>query len=252
MNEAVFLVPHQDDEILAMGAYIRQHVEAGRETVVVMVTDGQASGARTKLKSQKGCDLSESAFSKARDREFIDCMTRLGVPEYNLYFENLLDGGLTLLQAKSVWRKYIANFPAGSYKTMSWMDAHKDHHLLGRALDELNRNGEVPNGDARFCRSQLYTDAPTPGGSNQSAADPNVVKLAAGAYGVWSPNNLAHAYYMGSGPRYGIGHLSVPAMFSELDSNPVTFVHVGSQHYTSAKRTAANDWLTSRGLTAYL
>jgi LmbE family N-acetylglucosaminyl deacetylase len=251
MSQAVFLVPHQDDEILTMGAYIRQHVEAGREVVVVMVTDGSASGARAKLKAEKGYDLSESAFSKARDREFIDCMQRLGVPSHNLYFENLQDGTLTLAKAKSVWRKYIANFPAASYKTMSWIDEHKDHYLLGRALDELNNNSEVPNGDARFCRSFLYSTAPTPGGSNQTA-DANAIRLAADAYGVWSPNSLSHAGYPGSGPRYGIGHLSVPSMFTTLDNNPVTFVHQGSWYYSASKLAEANDWLTSRGLNGYL
>ena len=251
-GEAVFFIPHQDDEILTQGAYIQQHVAAGRDVKVVLLTDGQSSGARGLLETQKGITLSYSAFSKARDREFLDCLGRLGIAPNSVFFENYEDSNvLNRTIAKNVMRKYIAMFPNGSYKTMSWMDAHSDHFALGRALDELNRGGEVPNGDARFCRSTAYLDAPTPGGSKQRGDDAVVIN-AANAYNVWAPDDISDGDDRLSGPRYGIGFLSVKSAFDRLIADPYTFVHADSSGYTASQRTAANDWLAANGRPAYL
>jgi LmbE family N-acetylglucosaminyl deacetylase len=251
-GEAVFFIPHQDDEILTQGAYIQQHVAAGRDVKIVLLTDGQSSGARALIETQKGIALSQSAFSKARDREFLDCLGRLGIPPSSVFFENREDSQvLTRNIAKDIFRKYVEKFPNGSYKTMSWMDAHTDHFAMGRALDEMNRAGEIPNGDARFCRSTAYLDAPTPGGSKQRGDD-SVVINAANAYNVWEPDNYANGGDMMSGPRYAVGFTSVKSDFNRLIADPYTFVHADSSGYTASQRTAANNWLANNGRPAYL
>lgn len=92
----VFFFPHQDDELITQGAEILIHLNAGREVFTVAMSDGQSTGVRQKLKDEKGIDLSQSALSKARDREVIDSLTRMGVKRENIFFENLLDGGFTM------------------------------------------------------------------------------------------------------------------------------------------------------------
>lgn len=251
MAAVVFFVPHQDDEILSQGASIQQHVAAGRDVNIVLMTDGQASGARETIRTERGISLSESAFSKARDREFLDCLSRLGIPQSKVYFENLKDGGVTRVRTKEIFRDYITKFPGGAFKTMSWMDAHPDHHMLGRCLDELDLAGDVPGRDVRFIRSARYPGAVTPGGSNQRGDDA-IVCEAATAYNVWAPNRVSDASDMSRGPRYAIGYTSVNSYFTELLANPVSFTHVGSGAYNNADRIAANKWLRGKGHVAYL
>jgi LmbE family N-acetylglucosaminyl deacetylase len=250
-NPAIFFIPHQDDELLSMGAYILQHLDAGRDVHVVLMTDGQASGVRNVLASQ-GYPLSYAAFSKARDREFVSAMFALGLNEDHIHFENLEDGNLSRTKVKSVMMDYISAYGPGSYKTMSWMDEHKDHYILGRALDEITRAGEVPNNDSRFCRSLSYQDAPTPGGSWQRAKDNTRLFIAAWEYNVWNMNHGADAYDASRGPRYQIGFTSVKPEFDAMVADPKSWVHGPSTGYTAADRAAANSWLSARGLTPFL
>lgn len=250
-GEAVFFIPHQDDEILSMGAYILQHIEAGRDVKVVLMTDGQNSGVRNELIAD-GFELSHTAFAKARDREFLDCLTRLGVGLENIYFEDFEDGTLTRNPVKEVMKTYIEMFDWGSYKTMSWMDKHKDHYVLGRSLDELSRTGWVPNHDVRFCRSLSYQDAPTPGGSWLYASDIGKIIHAADAYYLWNAGAFADAKDPISGQRYAIGSTSVESAFDYMMSNPKCWVHGDASGYTVSKRTEANAWLAANGHPAYL
>lgn len=251
---AVFFFPHQDDELITQGCGIQSHLAAGREVVVVSMSDGQASGVRNILKGDYDIDLSYAAFSKARDREVLDSLTRLGVKRENIYFENLEDGGgYTISAVNAKIRKYIAKFGVASYKTHSWMDAHRDHHMLGKSLDILNRKGEVPNGDARFYRSWRYPDAPTPGGSWNNTTDQAQLNYASDAYRVWAPDEFAVSTDMGSGPRYSIGALSVgeTELKQGVEAGRV-WVHQDSSNYSTAKRAEANDWLKAQGHPAYL
>jgi len=40
---AIFLVPHQDDDVLIMGADVKRQVQAGRRVILVLLTDGSES-----------------------------------------------------------------------------------------------------------------------------------------------------------------------------------------------------------------
>ncbi len=43
---ALFVAAHPDDELLAMGVAVAEHVAAGRETHVLLLTDGGITSAR--------------------------------------------------------------------------------------------------------------------------------------------------------------------------------------------------------------
>jgi hypothetical protein len=123
---AVFLLPHQDDEMVMAGA-IREHVLAGRPVHVVIFTDGGATGSRFAIngindeqdavydsltpegthqptlvgKSSTGAllyrhfpdkegyhVLTKKEITVARNKEVFSSLTRLGVPAANIHFAN--------------------------------------------------------------------------------------------------------------------------------------------------------------------
>src|SRR5665647_3106621 len=73
---AIFFVPHQDDETLTMGADIAAHYQAGREIIVVQVTDGAKSGVRAEMCAQQGICLTIPRFVAARNAEQLGAAQR--------------------------------------------------------------------------------------------------------------------------------------------------------------------------------
>jgi LmbE family N-acetylglucosaminyl deacetylase len=130
MDPAVFFTPHQDDETLSMGASIVQHVAAGRQVIVVLLTDGGASGVRSLYPS-------DDVFIGERDREFNAAVKRMGGTPV-IRADRAHDGQLTIDYAQSVIQEYVDQYPAGSFKTMSEFDASPDHSNLGKALKNVS------------------------------------------------------------------------------------------------------------------
>lgn len=135
-----FFTPHQDDEALFLGASIKQHVAAGRQVWVVLLTDGGASSQCIPVYGTR------AACVAARDQEFINGVTSLGATPI-IRTDRVADGTLTAAYAKSVINNYYANvnYKLASYKTMSETDDHPDHAALGAGL----RLSSPP--DKRWC-----------------------------------------------------------------------------------------------------
>ena len=74
----VVVAPHPDDEVLAAGGLMRWTARQGREVVVVAVTDGEASHARSRR-------VSPDALRAHRALERCEALARLGVPEVTLH-----------------------------------------------------------------------------------------------------------------------------------------------------------------------
>ena len=241
---AVFFVPHQDDEILSMGASIVAHLKAGRDVKVVVVGDGTATGARITLCTQKNICLTPQQIGEARDLEFRDAMARIGVPAQNLYFEHKPEAHIDNAVANEVISKYVALFGTdASYVTMSWLDAHHDHYNLGYALNSRcvprGKAGVTPPQltDCRFYQSALYQPATptnklpnfdrvaTPAGGyyTMTGADATRLRNAAAAYSVFNPE-------IG---RYGIGVLSVASQFDYLLATPRSWYHLPSTGWST-------------------
>jgi hypothetical protein len=49
---AIFYIPHQNDETLSKGVAITQHLDAGREVIAVLYTDGAGSVAQKYLNGE--------------------------------------------------------------------------------------------------------------------------------------------------------------------------------------------------------
>jgi hypothetical protein len=70
----VVIAPHPDDEVLAAGGLMRWTAHHRRDVVVVAVTDGEASHARSRR-------VTPEALRARRARERCEAFARLGVPE---------------------------------------------------------------------------------------------------------------------------------------------------------------------------
>jgi LmbE family N-acetylglucosaminyl deacetylase len=128
---AIFLVPHQDDDVLMYGADLKNHVRAGRRTIAVLLTDGSASKI---CKARYGDD--RPACTAERDREFRNAMEQLGV-EPIIRHDRLHDGELVEGYAAHVIGQLVERFPRASLRAPSPRDNHSDHAAIGRALRSL-------------------------------------------------------------------------------------------------------------------
>lgn len=232
---AVFIVPHQDDELLSMGAAIQAHVAAGRDVWVVMVGDGTKSGVRVQLCPRYGfCpEMTEPAFGHSRDLENQASLLALGVKPSHILREHKPENSLSLY-AGPVIDKYIARFGRNaSYATMSWLDIHPDHRALGNVLNSRYLTGKITS--ARFYQFQRYwNNVPTPKSGTYKAASPNGISAATEAYFYENPSE----------GRLGIGSKSVPGDFAALAVNSASKWHLPSNQWASAAdRNAASVWM---------
>ena len=152
LGPAIFLTPHQDDETLTMGAAIREHVLAGRDTWVLLLTDGASSGVCQK--APYNGDL--AACTAERDREYRNAVHKMGAHAVVLA-DRKRDGAnlasntnpLTRSYVEAVIQRWAATYPNASFKTMSEFDTiHIDHRILGQGLWDAYNDGITS--DARW------------------------------------------------------------------------------------------------------
>ena len=208
-SHVVFYVPHQDDDTLTMGVAIRNHINAGHNVHVVMLTDGAASFVRKKM------GMTAEDFTEARNKEFELAMVALGVNECNIDYRSFSDGSLQIRQVKSVIREYEAMYPNAKHKAYSYTDTNEDHSDSGEALRQLSSVGEVT--DARY-----YVRRGT-------AAPKGKTLLTERLYAKDRPamRNASTAYKTQDTSKglYGIGYRSVKASFDTFDKLPQSRYH---------------------------
>jgi LmbE family N-acetylglucosaminyl deacetylase len=153
-NPAVFFTPHPDDETLAMAGHIKQALAADRTVVVELMTRGTASNAFSIVNGEndsnflydhgQGCSGADythygtgaypltdtEAMGKARVREFLDSMRRLGVQAVVIH--DYQDGALSSQKVTDRITQYwlTRGIPGmGFYGTAGSEDAanHPDH-----------------------------------------------------------------------------------------------------------------------------
>jgi LmbE family N-acetylglucosaminyl deacetylase len=137
--------PHQDDEVLTLGAGILEAVAAGKDVAVLLVSRGDASIVRTKrLPKQLGFVPSPHHFSAMRDREFDGAVRAMGAtPIIAPYEERLPDGGATPEAVAALVRAHIA--PGTPAITVSAYDEHPDHKACGNGVRSLVAEGYLPS-----------------------------------------------------------------------------------------------------------
>ncbi|MEG1410464.1 MAG: PIG-L family deacetylase [Terrisporobacter sp.] len=232
IGTTLFLVPHQDDEVLSMGNSIIEHVKRD-DTHVLLFTDGSDSYVKKILEDNGKCsyhigihshDITKKEFTNARDIEFKESCKSLGLKEENIHIEEnrLPDGQLTKAKAKDIITDYLEKYPGAKIKTTTPYGngyRHKDHKALGQAALELYNDGIIK--DLRFyIEPYEYENFKE---ENQEIKTWNVLNTdemklhnAMNAYKVWKPY---------SDLRYAIGYHSAGKYFDFVEKDKKEYVH---------------------------
>lgn len=140
---ALFVVPHQDDEMLTLGAAIKADVAAGFAVDVILVTDGKEDPARTGLTAEfLGRIPDQREFSAARDREFEAGVRQLGGnPILPPFSERQPDGGSTVSGVMELVERFALPDATTHLRATSTHDYHSDHRNCGAAVMLLADRG---------------------------------------------------------------------------------------------------------------
>lgn len=236
-QDVIVFAPHQDDEVLSMGTFIRQSVDNGCRVHVALCTDGSRSWVRTELADGLTCSfhegshaysLSEEEFVSSRDDEFFESCRALGVSPLDVCIDSgrSRDGQLDVDAAKAIISKYLAQYPNAVVCTMSPVvgpSQHADHRALGNAALELYREGSIADlrlfvepynvRDFQRCNPGLGLE------ETASSGDASALLAACDAYSMWNP----------PANRYAIGYHSVGGDFDAFSgSGYVSYWHAAS------------------------
>ncbi len=209
----VFFLAHQDDEMFLAGA-IRRAVENQIPVKVVLVTDGGSStmryvlngvdehnhkvfciihGIRHNPKKEGYAPFTPENLTIARNREFFESITSLGVPSNQIFFANAAekngnkkptyhDGNLTVTMATKMIQKYYYLFGDGTYSTLiakpPRYKQHHDHRALSVALYNF-----TPIQDKIFFSEDPSYGAPIP----LTASEQKAKQTALRSYYEWKP-----------------------------------------------------------------
>lgn len=240
---AVFVGAHPDDEMW-MSVPIAEHLAAGQDVHVLWLTDGTASGVRSKLNgtgtatwwgvlhdpaAEGYTTLDAAAFGAARVVEGTNALRQLATGysgTLTIHRAGLQDGQVTQAQAEAailaVADTIAPNAPV-RLKTHTWvpqLDLHPDHIAAGAAVKALGDANPTLYGDRRYYLLPAYWvdpdlnlvvevwDYPTDTGISKRVVN------ACRAYAAWSPPYT-----------FAIGMHSVPDMFTTIMTTPKALFH---------------------------
>lgn len=216
MATVLFVVPHQDDELLTLGAAVSNHVDARHDVHIALLTDGGNSGVRPQL------GMGKPQFVSARDDEWRRSCRALGVPAEHLHISRMSteDGQLTAARATDAISALLRHLPGAWVKTHTYRPLsgrHPDHIAVGHAAHALWQAGVIANlrlyVEPYHVTAYRATYGPV---GTEAAATPARVQAAVAEY-----RRVDHAAGM-----WGIGDLSVPGYLDLIEANPTSYVHV--------------------------
>lgn len=240
----LFAAAHPDDETIGMGTSIAEAVAAGQDVHVVLMTDGEGSGALDIINgtavspwwgiahtpaAEGYAPLTAQTMAAARVQETRTALRAMasGLPgTLTLHQAHLPDGGVTTEAAQAaILAVADAIAPGGPVRLKGHshvVDNHSDHLAVGAALRALKaadpvRFGDVRHyvmtpywGDSRLSLVAEFWDNPTDAGITARAVN------ACRSYGAWDPE----------AGKYAIGYHSVyQAFFAPLLATPRSMVH---------------------------
>ena len=211
---AVFFSPHQDDEILSMGSALVEHVNAGRDTHVVLMGRGDGTVVRTRdMPPLLGYTPTPFHMGSVRDREFRCTVDRLGARAHvGPYEERLPEKGFTVQDCMDLVRAWVARFPGADVKTHSPYGSNPDHRAAGEAVRQLHLNGELPY-------APRYYVSPWDRGRMWLPSTRRTIRtMPSGAQHFYRHVDLAQE-------MWGVGYKSVPRYFDAHAANPSSWWH---------------------------
>lgn len=244
---SVYLVAHQDDELLFLGSQIRRQILQGVTVHVVLCTDGSGAPERTTVIAEAiGRVPSREELTSHRDVEFLESCRRLGVPLANRHIHSsrgtrITDGKGTTTLFTTVIREWVRRYPQAQFFTHSWVDAHHDHRSLGKALDEMHLRGELSIAP-RFGFNPKYFTATS---TRPAVTPPPLTEV---LEPVGDSEQEAYRTFDLDRDRWAIGWNSVPDRFVPHRNDPTSFMHGPSTTWPSAEaKRAADAWITKMG-----
>ncbi len=231
---ALFFAPHQDDELLTMGAYACEAIARGVDCHAVLCSDGSRSCVRGVLADGQTCgkhpgehsfDLDLDAFSDARDREFLASCQAIGYRPSRIHFhpDRAIDGQLSVAKAREIIQHHLRIFPHAEVCTISPVagaDQHRDHKALGQAALELYREGAIEALTLfiePYCLTAFKEGNPAVAVEQAAPDAVGVARLkdAMAQYCEWRPER----------GRYAVGYHSVTSEFDDFAQNPCSWYY---------------------------
>jgi LmbE family N-acetylglucosaminyl deacetylase len=203
-----------------MGPAVRDHLEAGHDVHVVILTNGEGSAVFNEL------SLTEEEFAAARDDELARAARQIGVRSANIHFPagRPAGGALTVDIALGYMRDFYTQFPGAwckAYSPLTFPGRHPDHVASGQAAMQLLADGTAPN-------LRCYVEPWPAALSAFRAANPTVnlgAETATATQAVLRGFDQ-YGYRDNAAGMYGIGHLSVGGEFDEMRPAPTSYYHV--------------------------
>lgn len=135
-------VPHQDDEVLTLGAGLAEAVRrTGGRVAVVLCTDGKNCGTRLRLNDGSSCpglgddhryDFDVATYGKLRDVEFVESCKSLGISERAVLLAHprMVDGRLTVGESRKLIERYLRLYPDATVFTHAFIEPASDPRIL--------------------------------------------------------------------------------------------------------------------------
>lgn len=215
----LYLSPHQDDELLSMGAAIKDEVAQGREVQVVIVGRGNKSVVRTRdMPRLLGRTPSEWEFGRVRDAEFRWSVENLGAtPVMPSYVDRLDERAFTARAVAAYVREFVP--PGADMRTLTaYADPNPDHVACADAAQLLYREGWTSTQPHFFthCTRRAAVQA---------------LGLRTPALGQASPvtaeDQEPYRFTDLDQERWGVGYRSVPYLFQAQLADPLAYRVLG-------------------------
>lgn len=238
----IFCVPHPDDETLGAGVSIAEHVAAGRDVRVLLMTRGTSSGALWRLNGgtvspwwgvahnpvQEGyLPFTPESLGAARRAEITSALACLGVTADRIYEasdligEPVTDGSITEDQARRAILALVGQLDPAAGNPGLWgptwlVDDNPDHTNVGLAIKNLGETDPRLTDRRYWVIPPYWTDARlTQIGTEfwdlpATTAIANQARNACRAYSAWNP----------AAGSFAIGYHSAAPTFEPMDGAP--------------------------------
>ena len=239
-EEAVYFVPHQDDELISMAGGIVRDVAAGRRVHVFLISAGDQTGVKQILCQVEGRCLTDNQIIASRDAEVLDSLGVLGVPATNVHFMYIRE---EQSDAASVIHGVVDEVvrqggPNVHYRSISWLDEHPTHYEVAYALRDNCTSAGL--GDCQFFQSPLYQKLAT-GMKYSPVVSPKGERI---AIPDWQVPAATAAYRLDAPAkgRHSIGWRSVASQIKWVEDNRYSWGH-GLVWASSSDEAEAAAWI---------
>ena len=220
-NTVLIVDPHQDDETISMGVAVRDHLLAGLDVHILLLTTGENSAVRAEL----AMDI--PTFIGVRDDELYRAARQIGVRTDHIHVDPARgpDNQLQVADAQAMIADWLEAHPGArvkSYTNLTNFTQHVDHAAAGQACVNLWQAGVI--GDLRlyvepWLLNQFKTANPTIKVGTETITDNTAVLRGIDQYALgWQTADTAGGFW-------GVGFRSVATEFQAVRANPASYWH---------------------------